>query len=383
MFSLTFKSAFSTLTNIQKIVTKITPYLMPFSASHLSSPSPTSLPQQHQSYLAHMTSPDAAVLRRLFSSAKFWQRTNNLASIRSPFLELICQPSSHFRFKEVKLDESPAVAYHVDAKVPSNLAVMYVHGGGFVSGGFPAYKAFCEKLSNTLGCEIFFPEYRLAPEHLVTDSVQDITACYNHIISRGFKKIALMGESAGGTLSLLFLQKLLSSTSPLAKPVVPVCSVLFSPITDLSSSGQSYIKNARKDPVFTADMVKWVLKLARGNQDLHDVSPMHQEVPPDFPPLMIFVDDDEILYDDSKGFVEKVKASKLKGDVILVEEPQQQQQNQAEEMVRLEVRHGLFHAWPLFWSFLKDGEKTISEVEIYLRKFRHSAPVMRSNGVSV
>jgi alpha/beta hydrolase fold len=52
------------------------------------------------------------------------------------------------------------------------------------------------------GVDAFVPDYRLAPEHLFPAATEDVRACYLGLIERGFSKVAITGDSAGGNLAL-------------------------------------------------------------------------------------------------------------------------------------------------------------------------------------
>src|SRR6202050_5012173 len=54
----------------------------------------------------------------------------------------------------------------------------------------------------------FVPEYGLAPEHPFPAAVDEAQACYGDLVEKGFGKIALAGDSAGGGLALVLLSLL-------------------------------------------------------------------------------------------------------------------------------------------------------------------------------
>jgi hypothetical protein len=54
----------------------------------------------------------------------------------------------------------------------------------------------------------FVPEYGLAPEHPFPAAVDETLAAYRGLVKKGFAKIALAGDSAGGGLALVLLSSL-------------------------------------------------------------------------------------------------------------------------------------------------------------------------------
>jgi monoterpene epsilon-lactone hydrolase len=96
------------------------------------------------------------------------------------------------------------------------------------------------------GADAFIPDYRLAPEHPFPAAVRDLEACYRGLVDQGITKVALTGDSAEGNLALV----LLSIASAQASRG-PVGAVVFSPITDLALTGESFDTRAEADLYFT------------------------------------------------------------------------------------------------------------------------------------
>ncbi len=152
-------------------------------------------------------------------------------------------------------------------------------------------------------------EYRLAPEHPLPSAVDDATALYKSLIKDKCSpsKIIIMGDSAGGGLSLLIIQNLISNKLPIPRGVV-----VLSPWTDLSSSGQSYIRNRLSDVLLRHESLKWGVKQILGHNHqqryLNDslFSPLFGSFK-GFPSMYITVGTSEILEDDSQELVDKVK----------------------------------------------------------------------------
>jgi hypothetical protein len=69
---------------------------------------------------------------------------------------------------------------------------------------------------------------RLAPEHRFPAALDDSRAAYRGLVEGGARKIAIVGDSAGGGLALALLSIVQS------EGVAPVAAVVMSPWTDLS-----------------------------------------------------------------------------------------------------------------------------------------------------
>lgn len=88
-------------------------------------------------------------------------------------------------------------------KMSSENIIMYIHGGGFVSGSPKATRAYCSMLAKYSGCRVISIAYSLAPEYTWSAPVDDCYAAYLGIRKMyPNAKIALTGESAGGNLVL-------------------------------------------------------------------------------------------------------------------------------------------------------------------------------------
>ncbi|GKT68654.1 predicted protein [Colletotrichum tofieldiae] len=87
-------------------------------------------------------------------------------------------------------------------------AVLYFHGGGFVTGTVEMYGHLLRTLPGILGAQIFAVDYRLAPEHPFPTPAEDCYAgllwLHGNASTFGIDpaRIAVMGDSAGGSLAL-------------------------------------------------------------------------------------------------------------------------------------------------------------------------------------
>jgi acetyl esterase/lipase len=86
-------------------------------------------------------------------------------------------------------------------------AMIYMHGGGHVSGFAESCDARCTLLAKELGCVVVSVDYRLAPETIFPGSLEDCYAVLQWLQVRAVElridatRIAVGGESAGGGLA--------------------------------------------------------------------------------------------------------------------------------------------------------------------------------------
>ena len=118
----------------------------------------------------------------------------------------------------------------------------------------------------------------------------------------------MTGDSAGGNLALVLLST--ASAQASRGPVAPVGAVVFSPITDLALTGESYETRAEADPYFTKSQAAGLVASYLGDTDPKNplASPLYGDLS-GLPPIRVHVGDDEVLLDDSRRYVERAVAA--------------------------------------------------------------------------
>jgi monoterpene epsilon-lactone hydrolase len=121
--------------------------------------------------------------------------------------------------------------------------ILYGFGGGMVEGSPIEDLPIIAPISALTGARVIVPDYRLAPEHPWPAAVDDGFAVYRALADRPF---AIVGESAGGNLSLVWMLKAKAEALRL-----PDAAALLSPWCDLSNAGDSLTFNDGRDPTLT------------------------------------------------------------------------------------------------------------------------------------
>ncbi|NHN85204.1 alpha/beta hydrolase fold domain-containing protein [Acetobacter musti] len=88
-------------------------------------------------------------------------------------------------------------------------AVLFLHGGGYVHCGLNSHHGICCRLARASGAAILSFDYRLAPENKFPDAFNDSLAALNWLAIEAWRwggKVAVAGDSAGGTLSAALAQ---------------------------------------------------------------------------------------------------------------------------------------------------------------------------------
>jgi monoterpene epsilon-lactone hydrolase len=177
--------------------------------------------------------------------------------------------------------------------------LMFVHGGGYTLGSLRSHGELATRIGRAAEMHVFFPEYRLAPEHRFPAAFDDVLASWQWLRAvRGVaaESVVLAGDSAGGGLTLALLQTLRDAGDSL-----PAGAVLISPLLDLTASGASIIERADEDPVFTPDRIKSMAPTYLGDADLKTpaASPLFGSMA-GLPPLLVQVGSAELLLSDSE-----------------------------------------------------------------------------------
>ncbi len=113
-------------------------------------------------------------------------------------------------------------------------AIIYLHGGGWVTGDLDTHDGSCRLLASESDCLVISVDYRLAPEHAFPAAVDDAVAAYrwSHLNSAELSiepgRIGVMGDSAGGNLAAVIAQVTRDTDVP-----PPTAQCLIYPATDM------------------------------------------------------------------------------------------------------------------------------------------------------
>ena len=171
--------------------------------------------------------------------------------------------------------------------------------GGYTEGSVKAYRNFASQIAARAQAVAFVLDYPLAPERPFPTAPKAALESYHHLKEQ-FGKIVIVGDSAGGGLALVLLAQIAAEKS-LGKPVA---GVVFSPWTDLSNSRASITDPNIKDPILNKNMLVEYATTYLVTADPYDplASPLFGSFSGIFPPLLIQVGSDEILFNDSWNY---------------------------------------------------------------------------------
>ena len=200
------------------------------------------------------------------------------------------------------IPEKSEAAAHADPEG----AILYLHGGGFVAGGLEYARGYASVLAEATGLKVFFPAYRLAPEHRCPTALKDCLTTYRYLtdgLGIPPEKLILCGESAGGGLLYSLCCKLRAMGRPMPSGLIAI-----SPWTDLTMSGASYEANEERDPSMTRERLQYFAACYTDHPEDPMASPLFADLH-GLPPSLIFSGGDEIMLSDAVSLHEKLLAS--------------------------------------------------------------------------
>jgi acetyl esterase/lipase len=186
--------------------------------------------------------------------------------------------------------------------------LLYIHGGSFAFRFPNAHAALAARMSSRLGTRALIPDYRLAPEHPFPAGADDCARTYRWLLQSGVDphKMVVAGDSAGGNLALVTLQRARAAGLPL-----PACAVLLSPALDCTLSSPSMAAYDGRDPMLQlANLLVLRSYYVRSPQEYAnpEVSPLFADFR-GLPPLFFQVGMQELLRDEATRAAEKAHAA--------------------------------------------------------------------------
>jgi monoterpene epsilon-lactone hydrolase len=185
---------------------------------------------------------------------------------------------------------------------PARTRVLYLHGGGYISEISPFHWSFVAGLAKTSAAEVTVPIYPLAPHGTATNTVATATDIAAELLSESDSPLAIMGDSAGGGLTLAVAEQLRD------RGVQPTRIVLISPWLDATASDPRMPAIAPHDPL---SAIPWLAEAGRIYADTLPVtdprvSPLNGDLH-GLAPMTMFSGTADILNVDAHRLVEKAE----------------------------------------------------------------------------
>ena len=247
--------------------------------------------------------------------------------------------------KDIKLGGIPCLKVTPGSVNPdrSDCIVLYLFGGGYISGGPEEDLSISAFVADRLGVDVVCPRYRLAPEYPFPAARDDVWVVYRELLRvYDSKNIAVVGESAGGHLSLQLILRAISS-----KVSLPAACALMSPWADLSTNGDSLGFNNGRDPTLSTPWVEAAAEMFVPGADLcsAEVSPLFAEYTSDFPTTFISTGTRDLLLSNSVSLAAKMVSANVD--------------------VTLRVWEQMWHVFE-YYSHLPEAKDSLEEISDFL-----------------
>lgn len=221
--------------------------------------------------------------------------------------------------------------------------ILYLHGGGWTLGWYNSHRWFVGHLCRMTQSQALAVDYRLAPEHPFPAALDDCVKIYRWLLKTGTHphQIVIVGDSAGGNLTLTTLLALREAGDPL-----PAAAICISPMTDLAMTGETFY--TKHDPMLRANLAAQLAGYYVGNNDPQNplISPHYADLS-GLPPLLIHVGADEILLSDATRLAENAKTAGV--------------------AVTLKVWPDMWHVWHLLVPYLPEAQAATGEISDFVK----------------
>ena len=199
-----------------------------------------------------------------------------------------------------------------DNNEASNI-IIYLHGGAYISNPTVHHKHYVKKLAVNTNSIVVFPIYPKTPIHNYKETFSIIDKLYKDIINNSKLNVILMGDSSGGGLALVLLEKLAKYNE-----IQPSKTILFSPWLDISLSSDGIESYEKVDPMLAIKPIRYVGEFYyKGtNEKDYKVSPLFGEISK-IKNLTIFVGTREILYPETIRFKDRCEKEKVDLNLII------------------------------------------------------------------
>lgn len=237
--------------------------------------------------------------------------------------------------------------------VSSQRAVLYLHGGAFITCGLNTHRSLVTRLSKAADAGILNVGYRKMPSYTISDAIDDAVSGFRWLQEHGYdgEQIVIAGDSAGGYLA--FMTALCASMNDLVNPAGVVA---VSPFTNADPTLKLKHRNARRCAMFTRRALSRFARYlsdaqreeaARHGAQYEVVSPVDADLS-GMPPVAIHASSDELLLPDAELMAERLAASGIRCDLHLWD--------------------GQIHDFPIAADVLPEGRRAIWHIGDFIKE---------------
>ena len=194
------------------------------------------------------------------------------------------------------VDQPDGRVFYANEKSQSGITVFYLHGGAYFMDITRSHWMIIETLIREADVRMIVPAYRRLPFATWKEAFDFVVPLYREYCEKNpDQKIIVMGDSAGGGLSLAVTEQFKAEGLRLPDELI-----LLSPWVDLSMDNEQIKEYIPRDPFLTVPQLLLCAGFWKGDLDVHDwhVSPIYGDLK-GIRNVTLFTGTDEILYPDS------------------------------------------------------------------------------------
>lgn len=217
----------------------------------------------------------------------------------------------------VTINSGPTGSVRVRVVTPPRSAgslpvVVYLHGGGWVSGSAHTHDRLIRELAVQSGAAVMCPEYTRSPEARYPVALEQVYATAQWVVADGARhgldgsRMAVAGDSAGGNMAIALTWLSLQRADFHVRQLVA-----FYPVTDAAFDTDSYHTFATGYHL-RRDSMQWLwdqYTADAGERAMVTASPLRAESTQfaSFPPSLIITAEADVLRDEGEAFAAKLR----------------------------------------------------------------------------
>lgn len=235
-----------------------------------------------------------------------------------------------YTITDTEIGDRECVSYETENTINTDQLILYIHGGGMVSGSPRVNGSMVLPTCHISGVRGIGASYTLLPESRFPTQINQIDAVYRALLeSHRDKEIVLFGDSIGGAIAVSCLLKWRDENIKLPSKVI-----LASPALDGAGASDTHVTLDGHDPLMKSNggrSCRRLFNFYAPGEDLKNpmVSPIYGDLS-GLPPTLIHVGSREILLGDAARFAEKLRRAGVEST--------------------LRVFDGMFHLFHMHWG---------------------------------
>ncbi len=195
----------------------------------------------------------------------------------------------------------------------TNMKILYFHGGSYMAEATSNHWEFIENLVDDTGATVILPDYPLTPKYNYKDVFNMVVPLYKEIQQRAdvSNELIIMGDSAGGGLSLALLEKISQEDIKMPKK-----TILISPWLDVRMDNPKIEQVKEQDKKLNKEALKMAGLAYAGSDgiDSYLVNPIDGDLSK-INNLTIFTGTKDILNPDVYKLKEKAEKNNINIDI--------------------------------------------------------------------